>query len=166
MGSFSLRDKVNWFDKFVDTARNDLTQLQGNLILPIDGGYSVFGVYTLTLDNSDVIVTKSTKFIDRFTSKKTALSWCIADKYNQQKLALQIELLDFKFRVAEQAVRTRELALAQANANKDVILAKLAHRKQQKFYAQAELEKCVKQAKYLQIRGFANDTQRNSRTKT
>ena len=166
MGNNDLRNKVDWFNKFVVTAKTDIESFKDNLIYPTDNGYSVFGDYQLIIKEHGVEVKKTHTAIDTFSSKQIALSWCIADKFEQKTLALQIERLDERYRIAVQSLKTREHALGICLTNTDVLEAKIQQRKQQKFLIRTELEKCVKQAKYLQIRGFTNDTQRNSRIKT
>jgi hypothetical protein len=41
----------------------------------------------------------------------------------------------------------------------EILKSKIQHRKQQRYIVKRELEKCVNLAKYLQLRGFQNDTQ-------
>jgi predicted nuclease of restriction endonuclease-like RecB superfamily len=45
---------------------------------------------------------------------------------------------------------------------KEIIYTKIQHRRQQQHELENQLEDCVKQAKYLYLRGLNNETQRIS----
>ena len=158
MDNNTLRTKVDWIEKFINLAQENLRKDQSNLIFRRGKIYHVFNQYTI----KGTSVCKDDSDIGEFSSLRVAISWCVADKYHQYQLAQQICNLDQRLQISNFAVETRR----QVNNGNEINFAKLQHRIAQKFQIQAELEKYVVQAKYLQIRGFYDDTQRNSRNKT
>lgn len=150
-------------DKLIELARRELPSLRDNLIVAVDGGYQAFGKYQIRRQGN--VYTVQDQSIDRgtFGSTRSALSWCIADKYHQLDLALRIRQLDERSTWARECIETREnLAKRSTPEFQTNISVKLQHRQAVKYQIDLELEKCVKKAKYLQNRGFTNDTQRIS----
>ena len=47
-----------------------------------EGGYIVFGKYHITPESNRFIVNTWDKEIHRFANKRTAISWCVADRVN------------------------------------------------------------------------------------
>ena len=162
MANNTLRSQVDLFNRFVDIAKNDLKHLQTNLIFIEDNVCHAFGRYRIK-NTAPIEVWDNDEFIGCFNSVRSALGWCTAEKYRYFELAALIRQFDERLQVAEQAVETRRIG---KHTTDPVKIAKMQHRIMHKFRAQAELEKYVSKAKYLQIRGFNNDTQRNSRIKT
>lgn len=130
-----------------------------------DGGYIAFGRYRLIPNKHQFnVFTTSEDLIGSFSNKRTAISWCVADKYNQLNLAANIKNLDIKKQSMEndlyvtksQADRTRNEGFA------EVVLTKLQPKVERLSWLNNELEKCLNSAKYLQLRGFQNETARTS----
>jgi hypothetical protein len=150
-------------DKLIALARRELPSLADSLIVAVDGGYQAFGKYQIRRQGN--VYTVQEQSVDRgtFGSTRSALSWCIADKYHQYDLALRIRQLDERSTWARECIETREnLAKRSTPEFQSNISVKLQHRQAVKYQIDLELEKCVKKAKYLQNRGFTNDTQRTS----
>jgi hypothetical protein len=161
MASIPLRDKINRIDKLVDLARREMPRIQDNLILRTTDGYSVFGIYRMRKRQGRYQVLKGLDPRGEFGSRKTALAWCIADKYQQLNLARRIQQLDQQYQYRDKAVELRRQCLKTNDSRQDWLSSKIQYREQQRKDNQAELQKCVNLAKYLQIRGFQDDTQRN-----
>lgn len=150
-------------ERLIELARQELPRLADNLIVPTDSGYRVFARYSVERQQNMYQVRELDEIRGTFGSTRTALSWCIADKYRQYSLAQQILELDERSTWARQCIETRErLANTGSKEFKNLVSVKIQHRRQIKYQIDQELEKCIIRAKYLQNRGFTNDTQRTS----
>lgn len=132
-----------------------------NTIIPDDaGGYIVFGKYHLQPHNQLWQVTENDRLIHQFHNKRTAMAWCVCDKYKQYQRANNIRSLDHK----------RQLLLADVSCRKtmgdksrhqsfyEIVNMKIEPKVANLELVTRELEKCIISAKYLQIRGFNNET--------
>lgn len=137
-----------------------------NLIFDTPQGYQVFEVYNITKTPAGAMVQKQLSTTIEFTSVKSAVSWCIADRYNQIRLADEIKMLDEKRQrlrddvLFSQAytrqlrdVSVRETATTKLQAKQDLLRS-----------VEFGLEKCANLAKYWQLRGFNNEIERTRRT--
>jgi hypothetical protein len=159
MVDIPVRAKVNPLQEFMCIVRSELRRLDRDLILSESGGYRAFQDYFLCAVSGGWRVTKRRDVVAEFTSSRTALAWCIADKYQQWDLARRIQQLDQRLFITDRGLDLRQRRAQQHSSS--LLLAKIQHRQQQRFTTKSELDKCVSRAKYLQIRGFRNDTQRN-----
>jgi hypothetical protein len=138
-----------------------------NLILRDDaGGYDLFGRYRIVPQGSECVVYQDNMVMGEFTNTRVAVSWCVASKYRRQDLAdgllktdralCQITNdIDVRSRLAERSRRPR---FREDVWNK--LETKIIRRKK----LQSQLAKYVDWAKYLQQRGFQNETARTGRT--
>jgi phospholipase C len=125
-------------------------------------GFIAFGRYHLRPDDAGCWVDLETSTAGHFSSKKTAISWCVADKYYQYKLANQILALDQKKQLlaADINCRRRQISHSKNSEFTETVTAKMLPKMSQLTSINAELDKCLKTAKYFQIRGFSNETAR------
>jgi hypothetical protein len=130
------------------------------------GNYTVFGRYSIVKEKTGYRVHCSLTDVGVFYSTRSALSWCIADKFKKYNLARELVQLDSNLHhmTADIAVRA-----AIGNRVKDadayeIILAKLENKILQKKEIENRLVKCINSAKYYQQQGFDNETARTSRT--
>jgi hypothetical protein len=125
-------------------------------------GLIVFGRYLLHPDVLGCTVQLFDESQLTFSNKKTALSWCVADKYCQYALANNIKILDQKRQLLSADVEhhRRQLISTKNNDFADTVAAKLSVKASKLATINTELEKCIKTAKYFQIRGFSNETAR------
>lgn len=139
----------------------DLVHLEHNMIVREGRGYRVFGRYTI-LDNH---IYKHTTDIGKFSSPRIALSWCIADKYQQHRLAQDIEYLDrsISYMATDVETRTHLAKKIRDPQHKSNVNLKINRKIEQLKQTQERLDKCVNLAKYYQIRGFNNETARTGR---
>ena len=93
------------------------------------------------------------------------MSWCIADKFNQFTLAQELKDIDAKLHNIATDIAVRA-AIAERSTNWDFrnevgtkLETKIIHKKTM----ENQLTKCVNLAKYLQQRGFNNETARTGR---
>ncbi len=129
-----------------------------------EGGYIAFGKYHLEPTKNGFSVSTWDRLIHVFANKRSALSWCIADSVNNINLANQILALDRKQQLLSADIYCRQ---GQGSRSKTDNFSEMVYTKVQpkiiKYNAvKAELEKCINSAKYIQIRGFYNETARTS----
>lgn len=127
-----------------------------------EGGYVVFGKYYITSKSNKFVVETWDKEIHGFANTRTAISWCIADRVNHLNLATQILNLDRKQQILAADINTRK-TLGNRGRTEDfaeIVNTKLQPKIDQHKMVMAELEKCINSAKYIQIRGFNNETAR------
>ena len=156
---------MNIEQKLEQFAATQTRAVLNNSIIPIDNGYLVFGRYVVQQQGSEFSVHHYDDLIGMFSSKKTAISWCIADRYKQYKLSFEIRTLDSKKSQLSADITTRRRLgeLSKNSAATELIETKLEPKIRYYKSIKAELEKCVNSAKYLQLRGFSNETARSSR---
>lgn len=129
------------------------------------GGYVAFGQYHLRpADQVFEVYTLSNNLIGTFSNKRTAISWCVADNHKQLRLAHSIKTLDKKKQILSADIYCRrQMADRSRNTGfSEVVLTKLQPKVQQHTWVDLELEKCLNSAKYIQLRGFQNETARIS----
>lgn len=127
------------------------------------GEYEVFGRYKIIpVKNGFKVHSNNDDEQGFFSSTRTAISWCIADKYNKIDLADQLLLLDNRLNNISNDIFVR-LGTAHKSQNADTkenietkLETKILHKKELEY----QLDKCVDWAKYLQKKGFENETSR------
>lgn len=154
-----------FFDNLQRIIGVDLLGLETNVIFPEGSGYSVFGTYFIQKEQDMFVVYKQQQMKDSFGSTKTALSWCIADKYNQHKLRDKIANLDLlQTRIATDVKVRSKSAQKQATPElREIATVKVNSRKDKLQQVNNELDKCTNLAKYWQTRGFNNEIARTRR---
>jgi hypothetical protein len=130
-----------------------------------DGAYSVFGKYRLEPTHPGYRVWCSATEVGTFNTTKSALSWCIADKYHAYNTARDILELDIKLGALSADIAART-AIGERSTRwefRDGVGTKLETKIIRKKQVENELAKCVNWAKYIQQRGFNNETARTGR---
>lgn len=128
-----------------------------------DGEYAAFGMYHLRPVAHGVEVRNFSKdLVGHFSSKRSALGYCIADKFKRYNLAIQIKNLDAKKQIlANDLLCSQSLVQRLPNNDfRDTVEIKMGPKQAQYQAVIRELEKCVNSAKYLQSKGFQNETSR------
>jgi hypothetical protein len=127
-----------------------------------DHGIIAFGKYHLHSNQAGCTISMYDDSQLTFSNKKIAMSWCVADKYQQYALANTIRILDQKRQLLlADVTHSRRQTLTARNSNfVETVEAKLSLKQSQLQAIDTELEKCIKTAKYFQIRGFSNETAR------
>ena len=127
-----------------------------------NGGIVAFGKYHIKPDSTGYTVATWDRDIHSFSTKRIAMAWCTADKYNQLNMGNEILVLDRKKQALAADIHCRR-GVATQGRNEDfyeIVNIKIQHKVSQFNLVNSELEKCIKSAKYLQIRGFNNETAR------
>jgi hypothetical protein len=137
-----------------------------NLMFSTPEGYQVFEIYNITKTPNGALVRKNANSIIEFTSTKSAVSWCIADKYNQIRLADDIIQLDKTRRRLREDVLFSQVYTRQLRdvTVRETAALKLQVKQDSLRSTETGLEKCANLAKYWQLRGFSNEIERTRRT--
>ena len=147
--------------------RQEFKDILPNVILKNDSGvYEVFGHYRIQPERPGYRVFCSATDVGIFANTRTALSWCIADKHRSYNTAREILLTDNKLAALTQDINTRAAVgdCSKDPAWKETILTKLETKIIQKKLLENQLTKCVDWAKYIQQKGFDNETARTGRS--
>jgi len=148
------------------TEREARRKLHTMIIDDDRGGYVAFGRYQLRPEKTAVQV-----FIDNrldqpeFSNKRTAISWCVADNYNHQKLAQIIHTLDQKKQDLLTEIQHGRARVhgSKSSQFRELVSTKLELKQTQFSKINDQLEKCLNLAKYIQLKGFQNETARTGR---
>jgi hypothetical protein len=157
---------MNKTQKIERFAEKELKRNLDSLILPDDeGGYIAFGRYHIKSSEHGVVVSTWDREIHEFMNKRHAISWCVADHNNRIMLATRILSLDAKKRIVNSDVQLRRNIAERSRSESfyEGITTKLQPKIDTLEMLNNELEKCINSAKYLQIKGFTNETARTSR---
>ena len=154
---------MNQEQKLEDWAEREIQRNMHKMIVSDeDGGYIAFGKYWIQQTDAGYLVKTWADDIHEFGSKRAAISYCIADNNNLINLAIRIKILD-----TQQQLLAHEIYCRQAQCRKtrsqtfyDTVDSKVQPTISKHQAISTELEKCVNRAKYIQIRGFHNETAR------
>jgi len=150
--------------KFELLLTKELKKSSSNTIVSDDAGsnYFVFGKYDITQTADGFLVSDWHSPIHCFSSKRIALSWCVADKYQRYNLSNNIMILDRRQQVLKADIYcSRKTADTSGHESfYEIVNTKMQSKIDMLESVTAELEKCINSAKYLQIRGFHNETAR------
>ena len=156
---------MNKTQKIEAWAEKELTRHVESIILDDgDGSFIVFGRYCIEPVNNTFQVSTWDKVIHCFSSKKTATCWCTADFQKHYNLSQMILILDRKKQALAADIYCRK-TLGERGKHEgfyEIVNMKVQPKIDLYNSVNAELEKCVNRAKYLQIRGFNNETARTS----
>ena len=149
--------------------RQEFREIMPNTIWQTDDGvYQVFGQYRIQPTRPGYRVFCSATDVGVFSSTRTALSWCIADKNKAYNTARELLTVDNKLTALTHDITTRAALGDRSNnpALRETILTKLESKIIQKKLLENQLTKCVSWAKYIQQRGFDNETARTGRSQS
>jgi hypothetical protein len=121
-----------------------------------------FGMYTILHKKGSYNVYKSNVLRVQTGSSRSALAWCIANKYNIDALAQKIVDFDRLFYNKKNEIHHYTAAM---HENKDLERRYILFNRleQSILYAnkyKEQLNKCINSAKYWQQKGFENETSR------
>ena len=157
---------MNNTKEFERMMRQEFPDTLPNLIYRDDNGdYCVFDRYKIIPQRPGYLVMCSATEVGVFGSTKSAMSWCIADKHKLYKLARDILALDIKLTSITSDINVRANVADQSKQPqfRETIETKLESKIIRKKKVESELAKCVNWAKYMQQRGFNNETVRTGR---
>ena len=150
-------------EKVTRLFQREIQNLSPNTIWQNNNGvYQVFGHYQIFTENNGFKVFCHSTEVGVFATTRTALSWCIADKYRAYNTARELLTLDNKLTALTNdiAVRAAVGDRSRDAGLRETIMVKLENKIMQKKQLENELTKYVNWAKYYQQRGFNNETAR------
>ncbi len=154
---------MNQDQKLNEFAQRELMRNLKQFVLQDDDGSVIaFGQYLIQRASTGYTVQTLGGNQYNFNDQRTALTWCTLDKLNRLKEACQLLALDRKRQLLEADIDCMQATIRRGkNADfRDTLQAKLSPKITQRRAIQGELEKLTNQAKYLQIKGFSNETAR------
>jgi len=130
-----------------------------------EGNYRVFDRYLIVPEKPGYRVFCSATDVGSFGSTKSALSWCIADKHKAYNVARELLTTDTKLQSLTQDISTRATIADRSSKFefRDAIGMKLETKIIHKKQLENQIAKYVNWAKYIQYKGFNNETVRTSR---
>jgi hypothetical protein len=147
--------------KLAELVQRELPQLLNQIIIDDGGKYRAYGIYVIESSSHGYTVTRRDHAIGTFSSSKSALAWCIADRNNQLNLAREIQNLDFTLVRLRNDIQIRgSIAKTSRGQLWETAHVKTAQRYEHSRHIENELTKCINSAKYQQLRGFNNETAR------
>jgi hypothetical protein len=161
-----MNQKQQAMQRLEKLLEQDLENLKHNTIIKDGKRFYAFDRYMIEPESTQFRVTKYSCDMGVFDSLRAATSWCIADKYNQIKLGMELKRLDQHKALLSSDIPVREALnrRSQDPLRREIIDTKLTTKKIQLRAISEQLDKCVNLAKYWQIRGFNNETARTGRT--
>jgi hypothetical protein len=135
------------------------------MIIEENGIFFAFGRYVLKPSKGHCDVFDLDEHVKTFSSKRVAISWCVAHRLNLVEMAQEISNLDHTQRLLAQDITVRR-ALSERTARtekKQIIQDKIASKAALHQGATKRLDNLISRAKYLQLRGFQNETARTRR---
>lgn len=144
-------------------AQREILRNINHLILEDDdGSILAFGCYDIRPESRSVAVYRDGALLNRFATRAVALSWCVAQHKNLITFGNHIEILDHQCRRVRADIRaTKHMEQMLSDPDRREVLRSKIQNKQWYFnMLDSDLAKCVEKAKYLQLRGFRNETAR------
>jgi hypothetical protein len=146
--------------------RSELRTVMPNFIWRNDSGdYELFGRYRIVSNRPGYTVYCAANAVGEFSSTRTAVSWCVADKYRNYNLARDILRTDNRLGAISNDIFVRMGVASRSKRAefRESIDTKLETKIIRRKELEQQLSKYVNLAKYLQQRGFDNETARSGR---
>jgi len=148
--------------KLLETIARQHVFDNANSIFETDDEVSAFGQYRIKKSSTGCIILKRNVAIQETTNLRSALSWCIADKYNLIQLRNNLIKYDHELSRREKDVLyyIHTIKNSQDCDLKNTVLDRLIQCKDRIKCLKKKLDKCINSAKYCQQKGFDNETSR------
>lgn len=146
--------------------RSELRTVMPNFIWRNDhGDYELFGKYRIVSNRPGYTVYCAANSVGEFSSTRTAVSWCVADKYRNYNLARDILRTDNRLGAISNDIFVRMGVASRSKRPefRESIDTKLETKIIRRKELEQQLSKYINLAKYLQQRGFDNETARSGR---
>lgn len=160
---------MNKDQKLESWVRRELNSILPDVIWQDESGnYEVFGKYRILPKKHEYRVFAHATEVGTFSSTRSAISWCVADKFRKFNLARSILRTDNLLNNLHNDIVVRA-GLAERSRKgqfREDIGAKLSTKIVRRFELENQLNKYVNLAKYLQLQGFNNETPRTGRNGT
>jgi hypothetical protein len=145
--------------KLAALAERELPKLLDHVIVADGEKYRVFGSYVLRQTTQGYSLTYQDNPVGTFTSTRSAMAWCIADKNHGYNTAREILRTDNKLTALKNDIHTRA-AIGDRSRDpnlREIILTKLESKIIQKKMLENQLNKYVNWAKQTQSRKFISE---------
>lgn len=156
--------------RLAEIAQNEVDSLLPNIILKIGNRYRLFDTYTIEKNqNKTCTVVKKYRDPKIFFTMRSAVAWCIADKFQHYETARSIVELDRQCNAIKQDLEISNVLLGRIKESfqQQIVSSKIASKRDTLKSLEKQLTKCVNLTKYWQIKGFTRDeTARLRNTKT
>jgi hypothetical protein len=150
--------------KLAALAEQELPRLLDHVIIEDGEKYRVFGTYVLRPTTQGYRLTQNDDPVGTFSSTRSAVAWCIADKRRQYRLANEIRHLDSTLLRLQNDIRVRTGVAEHSHGSFwETVTVKTAQKRAQSQQVENELTKCINSAKYWQLQGSNNETARTGR---
>jgi len=150
--------------KLAALAEQELPKLLDHVIIADGKRYRVFGTYVLRQTAQGYRLTQHDDPVGTFSSTRSAVAWCIADKKHQYQLANEIRHLDAALLRLRNDIEVRgSQAQRSYGTFWETVTVKTAQKRAQSQQIENELTKCINSAKYWQLQGSNNETARTGR---
>ena len=157
---------MNTEDKIDRWAQRELERNLDKIIVEdAEGKLFAFGRYVIVSESQGARVSKYGSDVAVFTSRATAMSWCVADQHNRINLAHKVKTLDLTKRLLKQDLDVRRNAAERSRSAdfRERVLTKISTKQHQLNQVQTELAELMSQAKYIQLQGSQHETSRTRR---
>ena len=133
-----------------------------NSVFATEKQISAFGKYQIKQIKNGCVVYKHKHQVANLRSFRSALSWCIADKYNITTLKKDISDIDSELSRRETDVLFYQHVIKNSNNYelKNTVFDRISQCQSQIIWLRKRLNKCINSAKYWQQKGFDNETSR------
>ena len=133
--------------KLAALAEQELPKLLNHVIVADGEKYRVFGSYVMRQTTQGYALTYQDTPVGTFTSTRSAVAWCIADKNRQYNLANEIQHLDFALLRLRNDIEVRSGQARKSYGNFwETVTAKAQHKQSQSQQIENELTKCINSA--------------------
>jgi len=156
-----LRSKINQAQNLLESlARQHL--IGRNNIFQVDDSIRAFGCYTIVKTANSYNIYRGSTLAFSPANTRIAIAWCVADKYNHFALLRDIEISSAELERLENDIDHYRgfIKLNQDNDRNEIILHRLHTTILRQKYIKNRLDKCIDVAKYMQQKGFDNETAR------
>ena len=146
------------FETLVDGVLKD----SSDFVFKTEKSVQAFGRYSIIESENIYKIYKNKVLASESSSYKCALAWCIANKYNIKSLQDDINLLQKQLQWKQSEIEFLKYTFNQdiGSDRKYIIEDKLQIAVIKARHFKEQLNKCIERAKYIQQKGFNNETSR------
>lgn len=147
-------------ERLTHIVRDEVDTFSSNIMVKIGDRYQLFDTYTVAQNSHGTCsVTKIQQDSQTFSRMRSAVSWCIADKFKRYETARAISDLDSRCAAIKADLEVTKFTASRTHdiERKQILLAKISGKQNTLRSLENQLTKCVNLAKYWQIKGFIRD---------
>lgn len=154
---------MNSKQKLAEFTEQQIRKHADSMLVPQrDGSLMAFGKYVIKPTQQRFSVWTWDRKQGEFTSQRSALGWCSAERHKYYNLSRDIMRLDQQLSFLSNDVQ-HSVDTIKHSRNVDfceILQVKLDYKKHCLTYVKNELEKCLNRAKYIELKDFQNETAR------